>query len=224
MSSNQVTLVRKKKPKKAHRPKNKVTRLAKDVAMLKKELITEVERKNLYVSFAPTLIDDSGVMSAVANSITQGDGVFERIGRAVKCSGIDFRYHITANSAVTAAAMRVIVVLDRDNALTTTADLLYASGGFTVGTSRAPMSYYNRNNRNTFTILYDKLHDFDYASGDFQVYEKVNIREDHICKFVDDSALVTENAIRVFMISDQPLAAAARPGIEWVMAYYYTDM
>ena len=72
--------------------------------------------------------------------------------------------------------------------------------------------------------FYDKLHDFDYATGDFQVYEKVNLRENHITKFVDDSALVTENAIRVFAISDQPLAAAARPSIEWVMTYYYTDM
>jgi len=60
MSSNQVTLVRKKKPKKASRPKNKVTRLAKDVAMLKKELISDVERKNLYISFAATQIDNNG--------------------------------------------------------------------------------------------------------------------------------------------------------------------
>jgi len=113
MSSNQVTLVRKKKPKKASRPKNKVTRLAKDVAMLKKELISDVERKNLYISFAATQIDNNGTMSAVANSIIQGDGIYERIGRAVKCSGIDFRYHLTANSPTVAAAMRVIVILDK---------------------------------------------------------------------------------------------------------------
>jgi len=224
MSSNQVTLVRQKKAKKKGRPKNKVTKLAQDVAMLKKELISDVEKKNLYISFAASVVDSNGLMSGVVNSVTQGDGVEERIGRAIKCSGIDFRYHLTANSAVTAAALRVIVIIDKTNSITTAADLLYAGAGFTLGTSRAPMSFYNRNNRETFTILYDKLHDFDYATGDFQVYEKVNIKNPHITKFVDDSALVTENAIRVFAISDQPSAGPAQPAIEWVMSYYYTDL
>jgi len=203
--------------------RTKVTRLAKDVAMLKKELISDVERKNLYISFAATQIDNNGTMSAVANSIIQGDGIYERIGRAVKCSGIDFRYHLTANSPTVAAAMRVIVILDKTNSISTSADLLHADPTFTLGNSRACMSYYNRNNRETFTVLYDKMHDFDYATGDFQVYERVSLRENHVTKFVDDSALITENAIRVFAISDQGLASAARPTIEWVMAYYYTD-
>jgi len=224
MSTNAVTLVRQRKPrKKAMKPKNKVAKLSRDVAKIKKELATDIERKNLYVNFGPLAIDNSGTMSAVSNSITQGDGVAERIGRAVKCSGMDFRYHVTANSAVTAASMRVIVILDKTNALVQAADILYAGAGFTLGTSRACMSFYNRNNRNDFVVLYDKLHDFDFSTGDFQAYEKVNIKSNHITKYVDDSALVTENAIRVFCISDQPLAGAARPTIEWVMSYYYTD-
>jgi len=225
MSSNQVTLVRQKRHRKrGRRPKNKVSKLVRDVAKIKKELITDIERKNLYINFGPLAIDNSGTMSVVANSVTQGDGVAERIGRSIKCSGIDFRYHVTANSAATAASMRVIVILDKTNALVQAADILYNGAGFTLGTSRACMSFYNRNNRNDFVVLYDKLHDFDFATGDFQVYEKINIKNHHTTKFVDDSALVAENAIRVFCISDQPLAGAARPTIEWVMSYYYTDM
>lgn len=202
-------------------------KLKKDVSMLKKQVISNVEVKNDYISFPLQQIDWDGAITTPVQTISQGVDVDARIGRSLRCKGIDFRYHVGANNnnpTFTGNAIRVVVVLDHDASLTQTSDLMYNGlAGFTVGTSRAPLSFYNRNNRPQFTILHDKIHEFDYASGNLQQYEKVTLKTKHKVTYVDNSTLVAENAIRVFMISDKPVAAGDRPYIEWVMNYYYTD-
>jgi len=201
--------------------------LKKDVRMLKKKVINDVELKNDYINFSLAQIDWGGAMTTPVNAITQGVDVDARIGRNLTCAGVDFRYHVSANTdspTFVGNAIRVIVVLDHDASLTQPADLLYNGlAGFTVGTSRAPLSFYNRNNRSQFTILHDKIHEFDYASGNLQQYEKVILKTKHKVTFVDNTNVISKNALRVFMISDKATAAADRPTIEWAMNYYYTD-
>lgn len=228
---NETTIVRKKSHRrKSMRPKTekgKVMKLASDVSRLKKQLVQEVEKKNLYLNFPITQIDWNGSITTPLNVPTQGADTDARIGRSITCSGIDFRYRVGCNTNAPLAygnAIRVIVVLDRDASLTATSDLLYDGvAGFTVGTTRAPLSFYNRNNRSQFKILYDKIHDFDNGEGDLQAYEFVKIKTNHKTTFVDNGNVVSENALRVFVISDVAPAGTTRPTLEFAMSYYYTD-
>jgi len=223
---NATTLVRQKSSRRRKRtPKSdhgKILKLAGEVSKLKK-VVNDTEIKNDYINFDQTQIDYNGSITTPVNAITQGVDVDARIGRSIQCHGIDFRYRVEQNTTAQ-NSIRVIVVLDKDASLTQTADLLYNGlAGFTVGSRRAPLSFYNRNNRSQFTILYDKIHDFDQVTGDCQAYERVKLKTKHKTTFVDNSNVIAENALRVFAISDQAPAAGTRPTLEWAMSYYYTD-
>jgi len=223
---NETTLVKQKSSRRKKRmPKSdhgKILKLVGEVSKLKK-VMSDTEIKNDYINFDQTQIDYNGAITTPVNAIAQGVEVAARIGRDITCRGVDFRYRVEQNST-TPNSIRVIVVLDKDASLTSTSDLFYNGlAGFTVGSRRAPLSFYNRNNRSQFTILYDKLHDFDQTTGDCQAYERVKIKTHHKTTFMDNSTVIAENALRVFAISDQAPAAGSRPTLEWAMSYYYTD-
>lgn len=212
------------KPRRTPRTvKGKVSKLQSEVSAIKKATFQTVEKKCVFSTLDPTVIDWSGVISTPLNVITQGDGVNERIGRTVKCNGIDFRYRVKNVLAASQPQIRVIIYLDKKNILPTVSDVLNNDAGLGLNSIRATMAFYNRNNRGDFIVLHDKTHDFDFTSGNFQQAEKFSLKTNHLLKFTGDTTTIAENSVRVLIISDQAVAAASRPSIEFQSCYYYTD-
>lgn len=215
------TAKRKRGNKRPKTTKGQLVVLSKKVSKMEKENKPEV--KNLYTFASATGYDNNGQILVPINAgIAQGTDVSGRVGRDVRCAGIDFRYQVYASVATANAAIRVIMYIDKDNSNTAISDLLYAGVGYSIGTDRAPMSFYNRNNRGTFTILYDKLHEFDLNSGSLQQYEHVKLKTNHVTRFIDNTTTITENAIRIALISDK--AISGLPIFTMLCSYYYSDI
>lgn len=215
------TAKRKKGLKKPKTTKGQLVVLSKKVSKMEKDNKPEV--KNLYTKVDATGYDNSGtILTPINSAIAQGTDVAGRVGRDIRCHGIDFRYQVYASVVTSNCAIRVIMYVDHDNSNTAISDLLYAGAGYSIGTDRAPMSFYNRNNRGTFTILYDKLHEFDLTSGSLQQYEHVKLKSNHVTRFIDNTTTITENAIRIALISDK--AISGLPIFTMLCSYYYSDI
>jgi len=228
MNQNSTKLVQQKKSfKKGNKkPKSltgKVMKISHELSKLRKD--TKPEIKSALSRLVYTQFDSNGqVIIPINAAIAQGTDIGGRIGRDVQCHGIDFRYYVRSVATTKSTSIRVIVYIDKDNSNTAVSDVLNALAAFTIGNELAPLSFYNRNNRNTFKILYDRIHDFDFASGDLQASVQVNLKTDHITKFIDNSTTITENAVRVLCISSETAASGLGGQLGFVAQYYYTDV
>jgi len=211
-------MVPKKKFKKMPKStEGKLSKLQKEVSSIKKEMKQEVEIKNYDAEFATAGVSYSGTITTPLTPISQGVGGGARVGSQVDVTGIDLRYRVQCNNLAANQFIRVLLVLDIPGDNTAVVDFLYSG---TVGTAYAPLGFYNRDNRANFKVLYDKIHEFDYANGNIQAIERVSIPKKYQVQFDDASTTITHNALRLLFISN---VNASTPTAEAEVRIYFKD-
>lgn len=212
---------RKGRPRKS-RPrttKNKVRKLQTQVRKISKTLKQNVEVKNNDSSFPNTAIDWNGLITTPIFAPTVGDTRATRTGAQVTVTGGQIKYRVSS-STLSAGSIRVLLVLDKEGAGTALTDYFNTVGVF--GTPTAPLAFFDRDRRAQFKVLYDKLHEFDYATGNLQQYDKIKIPKFQV-QFDDASTTIRKNALRVILVSDITVAGN-RPAFESEARIYFTDM
>jgi len=146
-------------------PSLKVAKLQSQVRKISKTLKQNVEVKNNDSSFPNTAIDWNGLLTTPIFAPTVGDTRSTRTGAQVSITGGEIRYRVSS-SAVAAASIRVLLVIDKEGTGTALSEYFDTAGVF--GTPTAPLAFFDRDRRANFKVVYDKLHEFDYQTGNLQ--------------------------------------------------------
>jgi len=186
-------------------PSLKVAKLQSQVRKISKTLKQNVEVKNNDSSFPNTAIDWNGLLTTPIFAPTVGDTRSTRTGAQVSITGGEIRYRVSS-SAVAAASIRVLLVIDKEGTGTALSEYFDTAGVF--GTPTAPLAFFDRDRRANFKVVYDKLHEFDYQTGNLQQYAKIKIPKMQV-QFDDASTTVRKNALRVILVSD--ITTAGKP-------------
>lgn len=220
MSEQSITM---KKPKRARRRPRRsrgkrgakaIPALAAKVATLSKR-VGRPEIKYATANYS-ALVDYNGTLNGLS-TITQGaGGVNQREGDGLTVKSINFRYHAYITTATALSMLRVILFVDEQANMTAGTVLA------TVGSGLSPLSFYNKEYKGRYRVLYDKTHSLDTGQA-LQDLEMVKVSKDVHMVFNPGTSTVRANEIRVLLISNQAAASADRPGIDYNCRLYYQD-
>lgn len=145
----------------------------------------------------------------------QGAGQGLRDGDEILIHGLEFRAQLV-NATTNTTMTRVIVIQDLKNIVSGASTILDITGSVL-----SPLSCYQRENRNLFKVLYDKVYLTD-AVRQGQVLIKFNKKFKRPKKqvFAPGTNNATSNVFKVLLISDLPTVSA--PQFDMVMRLYYT--
>lgn len=214
MSDQKISLVPQKHHKKK-KPKKGLQALKAKVDKLSQAANLD-EVKYATGNIAATQIDYNGSLNSLV-TISQGAaGVNQRLGDSVALSGINFRYvaYITTTTAV--SQLRIILLVDEQANLSTTNVLA------TTGSILAPLSFYNKEYRGRYKILYDETHTLD-AGQSYQDIKRVSVNEMIPIKYAPGLSTVRENDVRVLLISNQAPASVDRPYVFYNVRCWYKE-
>lgn len=200
-----------------NRGKLSLKKLAKEVSSVKKQLKEDIEVKSYDGTLGLTAITWSGSTTTGLCTPSQGVGRSARIGSQVRVTGMDFRYYCQAGVTSANQALRVILFIDKSNVVSAPADVLEAAY---LGTSAAPLAFFDRDKRQDIIVLHDQIHEFDYGSGNLQQYARKSIAKSFKIQFDDATAVIQENTLRVLAISN---VSASAPTLEFACRTYYVD-
>jgi len=185
------------------------------VSKIQKE-INQREIKNVDNQISAQTVNYNGFLTSF-NVVGQGVGNGQRVGDKLTCEGLDMRFQIV-NSGTTTTMTRCIVLQDYKDTMSSPSQILDV-----VGSGLAPLSPYQRENRNNFKVLYDKVFQTDSVKQG-QVVVKWNYRfpkGNQPSQTYDPGAgTLTENSIRVLFISD---LLATLPTVDAILRFYYSD-
>jgi len=214
------TTAPKAKPYRKKRYGSRTATTARKALSIAKKVAKEIdfrELKNLDNNFLATSVPSSG-FATTFNVPPQGIGQGQRIGDELLVKGIDFRAQIVNNGATTTMT-RVIIVIDYKNTLSSISLLLDF-----VGSGLTAMSPYQREFRNTYKVLFDKVFMTDGVSRGQQLVrfsKKFKMGKEVKQTFQPGSGSLTQNVIRTFLVSDVLVGVA--PTVDAIQRLYYTD-
>lgn len=220
IDNNAAQMAPTKKNKLKKKPKNKMARVTKDIANIKKELgLQEIKNfdGNLLTS---TLVawDYSNVYNLLAP--TQGVGVNQRVGDELFLKSIDIKFRLQNSSSVNLNQCRVIIFLDEDNTLAGTN--IFATTSF-INTINAPYAHYNRQYRKQFQVLFDQVYDLD-VTDTAQKSVRVSVPVNKRVTFVTGgSTAILQNAPKILFVSNQAAAAPSTTSVTYATRSWYTD-
>jgi len=196
--------------------KKATTKVSKTVkSYVKKTLASGIENKYIdavYSSYQPTY--SYGFISFLAFPGTQGPGISQRIGNAIKPTKISFRgQYYGGNTHI----LRMIVFRWHPNTAPTGALVLenvYAS------TFRAPFTPYNYENRGMYTILKDKTYNLS-AGGPNNVLINFDLKGKKLAQVKwDQAGANVSNGVYVIMIQDGVVTLNT---VDMVVRTWYED-
>lgn len=157
--------------------------------------LVNAETKYSTYDVVGTAVTNTGSILELFNP-PQGVGADQREGDSVKTKNITIRGNIY-NGAIAGAntIVRTIYFIDKENNITSAADLLQLTG-----TANAPFSEKNENNKYDTKILYDKT----YTTSTYtpiKTFDDVIQLDAHV-HFEAGTTTVDNNAIKVCIISD----------------------
>lgn len=138
----------------------------------------------------------TGLLYTVAN-VPQGDTDTSRDGDSIKCQNLDMRYLIDSSS-VSPAVVRIMVIEDKQNKLSTPADLLT-----TTGVLQAVLSDKKHDRRFQSKVLYDQCHVVSPNSSNDLVYRRVKLALGHHTQFDAGSTTINTGDYKVLVISNR---------------------
>lgn len=221
MSEQSITVKKAKRPRRRPRRSRRkrasrsVPALAAKVTALSKR-VGKPELKYGTASIAATQIDFNGTLNSLMG-ITQGaQGVNQRSGDGINIKSFDFRYRAWVTTSTALTALRVVILVDEQTNLTASTVLA------TTGSSLAPISFYNKEYKGRYRVLYDKTHTMD-AGQSYQDMAMVKVSKPISVVFQPTSSTVRANDLRILLISNQAAASVDRPSIEYNFRMYYED-
>lgn len=196
----------------------KITRVARQVVA--KEMADEVEHKAYSRADIVSTISDAGSVFSISNTLSQGDGITERIGDKIKIKSLFCRLNVNAASAATYNTLRLIIFRWNSAGTPTVGDILSLT---TTATIRH-LSQLNYLNRRLYQIKYDNT----YIVSDNASIDILAIQTDkfYIKTFGDAywgaaSTTPVKGHIYCLAISD---SAVNLPQLALVSRVKYTDM
>jgi hypothetical protein len=142
----------------------------------------------------------------------QGAGASAREGDSIKLKNFTFRGQLVNNAAT--ESVRLIVVLDKENKLSTGSDLLRVTGDTT-----AIFSDKNIDNKYDNKILWDKTFHLD-STNHTSIPIKFTLKLGFHTHFVATTNTITNNALKIFIISQ---AATNSPLFRYNTITTYVD-
>jgi len=205
------------KNKKSRRGKLSLKKLAREVSSVKKQIKEEIEVKSYDGVTGTTPANWSGLISTGLCLPQQGDAYTMRIGDKITVTGMDLRYAVQPGVTNVNQAIRVIILVSRENTTSAVSDVLESSY---LGTVHAPYAFFNRHKRQDFRILHDQTHEFDLNSGNMQQWIRKKIKVRFPIVFDAGAQTVQQNQLRYIVVSN---VAASAPTIQFASRTYYTD-
>jgi len=170
-----------------------------------------IEYKEFRVQQNPTPTFNGSV--SLLNDVPQGSAQSQRIGDSYKAQTLTLRGIVSAGAAL-AESVRIIVYLDKQNLITTGAQLLdNAGGGFAVISSK------QEDNKYQTRILYDRLFHVSPGYQPKQYFEMVIPINEHV-HFTAGTTTIKDNALRILSIGQ---LAAPTATVLWQSYLSYTD-
>lgn len=128
---------------------------------VKKVLAREIETKNFYSRQTAFGVNYSGAVfplllnPSLGNWLLQGTGKDAYVGDTIAPTGIAINYSVvsTLSSAVTYGKHRILVLQVNGGGTPNPVNVLQS-----VGNGLTPQSHYDANYRETFRVLYDRMH------------------------------------------------------------------
>lgn len=205
----------KQPPKPKESTFQKVTRVAYDgykAAMWVKNLIN-VEHKSLDNTINSQISYDGFV--SIINVPPQGITDHQRVGDSILNKQFRIRGWLQRQGADT--MVRMIIIKDKQNTVTTTADYFQSTG-----TIYSPFEYKKEDNMFQSKKLYDELYCLttDENAKVFDV--KLNDLDDHTT-FDNATTTITTNAYKIIFISDQVPSSGTEPTVTYRSRFDYID-
>jgi len=184
------------------------------------QINSRVEIKNKEV-FVDQVVDYNGNLFTLCGSMVAGGSDGQRIGKAIWCKNLSVRFHTHQLFSGFYGMMRVVIF--RDKAVTV-AGPTGSFGYFApieMGTGEAPLSFKNENNQYDTVVLYDQTFVFQEGKRNFVVNKTIPVNA--FLNFRESDNVCLTNDIRMVVVSDRPVADAARPSINFASKLHYTD-
>lgn len=158
--------------------------------------------------------DTTGSIQLICNP-PQGTAANARSGDSIKMQTLTLRGNFDASTAVSPnATFRIMVVLDKENAITTLAQLLQVTGG-----ANTPFSPKNEDTKYDSKVLWDQ-HFVTGTAYPTKAFERVIHIGEHV-HFTAGTTTITNNALKVFVMSNIPLVSA--PLVNYIARVTYLD-
>lgn len=173
------------------------------------------------LNFAPTQINYNGTVIGLSD-YAQGDDAGQRDGLMQTNHSLELRlgmYGIYAGvaGAYGPCAIRVLLIVDKQNSISNASDVLYVTGS-----ANAVVSVYNKFNRHRFEILKDRL--LQVGANDPEKFTRMLINlKDKMQKYTTTTAgSVTQNVIKLILISNAAVASTFAPNVSYTgrLTYY----
>lgn len=166
-----------------------VKRLSRRVKRLEKGMETK------FFTQGPTAggVNDIGDVVHLCNP-SQGDSQVTRDGSRLVVKGISLTYHAYRNGAD--AIMRVMVINDKNNQISSVADLLDSADG----TGFSPFGRKDWEKRFDIKTLYDRTFPIDNVANPHKVVKKY-IKCNIPVQFSSSTTTITQNAIKLLIMS-----------------------
>jgi hypothetical protein len=181
--------------------------------------LINIETKIAETISGSTAFSASGVIVPISQ-ISQGtDYINNRIGNSIKLQKIEVRGRVYKNATATQSVMRVVMFRDLDGYGTTPliGDVLQNVSGVS-----APLTPFDFNNRQRFSILMDELLTLNSTGESSSVFQLDLTHEGHILYLGATAAAASDGKGSLYMlfISDE---AVNTPTFNFYSRLYYTD-
>lgn len=175
-----------------------------------------IETKYLDDPFTFANVDWNGTLSTSINAPAQGITDSQRVGDSIKCTSLHLRLRVSRSGANT-AGVRVLVIWDKYNTVTNTAQVLQNTG--TQFSAISPMFH---DGRGEFTLLMDK---YIPVTADYKTYAyfQRRIRLNKNTQFEGGGLIISKGRLLVMAISDVSNLDPNIPDINFYTRVYYQD-
>lgn len=176
--------------------------------------LINVETKYKDYDRTETSINQNGVLRTL-NDPAQGTSASTRVGDSILMKSIDIRGEIYANTSP--AYLRMILIIDKQNTITTAAQILE-----NTGTYYSVHSQYNQDNRKQFSVLYDRTRFVDQTTNQDNHLFHIRKKLSRHVKFDTGTITINTGALKLLCISNANVAAA-EPTTRYRSRFTYID-
>jgi hypothetical protein len=154
--------------------------------------------------------------TAELNVVDQGDADTERVGDRINNLCLDINFLVKQNGS-NSNATRMIVIWDKQNSISTQANLL--SGGTAA---YSYLSHFNYDTQSQFTVLFDKLILHDGTYNDSWLGTHCIQLRNRSTRFNAGSTTINTGSLKIFLLSDV-IDSGSKPAMWMTIRHYFVD-
>lgn len=167
--------------------------------------LVNAEAKDYYVTQTTINPNNNGQIVSLNSGIVQGTGDSQRTGDSIKMKTLTIRGQLQAQSNLPGAAelVRIIIFLDKQNEITTGAELLNIIGSnLSVLSPKDDDKYYQT------SFLYDRTFNMSLNQYPQKIFKKIIKLNTHV-KYNNTNNDIENGALKLFYVTQQPVTTGA---------------